>query len=243
MASIHSRLLPPRLKPATPHRPTLAPSDYRSKLRPLSNAHRHSRLTAAAPPSRGRGRYDRSTTPAARAALQRSALLHATAAALLECPRPSVREVLERAGLSRATFYAHFPDLRTARSAVAEAAASAVDRAALVLLPPAPDAPSRVRALALALAAAHRAVPDLVAAARLPSTPPGSLSPLERTLTNALRSALAHPGPSPPDTPATAPLLTAAARALLATPPELLLPPSDLPDRLARTAELLLRPV
>ncbi|MCC6217795.1 MAG: hypothetical protein IT376_23250 [Polyangiaceae bacterium] len=189
----------------------------------------------------GPGRYDRRVTPAERLLAQRNALRDATARTLLECPRPSVREILSRSGLSRATFYTHYADLSAARADVGRAAAAAVERALAVLLPSASSLPDRLRAVPLALAAAHRAVPALLAAARLPSHPAGNPSPLSETLTAALSHCVAPPT-HPGDTPAPA-LVEALSQTLLAVPPDLLLPPSDLPTRLAEAATTLLTPL
>ena len=68
----------------------------------------------------GRGKYDRSLTKAERKAGQKLNLLEATAQVMVArgYAGTTVSAICEHAGMSRATYYAHFPDLKHAMHAM-----------------------------------------------------------------------------------------------------------------------------
>lgn len=74
----------------------------------------------------GRGKYDRSKNKKVRSGEQRALLLEATGSVIAEqgFGGASIAAICERAGMSRATFYLHFRDLRRAMLKLHDYAAS-----------------------------------------------------------------------------------------------------------------------
>lgn len=81
---------------------------------------------AKKPKASGRGKYDRSLTAAARQADQRTKLLDAATSVIAAkgFGETTVEAIVERAGMSRRTYYEHFSDVRDVLSQIYDRAAA-----------------------------------------------------------------------------------------------------------------------